>query len=118
MAKLIKIYWRDIPSQVIAKQGRKAAKIMLTDRFQVAIDRAAMRAGAGTSDAYMEDWTRQQTDCQGDIDVIANEAAAELEAQFSDEELERLTKAKGLVSGLKQHESAHGESSNSSDNDS
>ena len=53
MAKLITIYWRDIPSQVIAKAGRKTSKIMLEDRFQVAIDRAAMRAGAGTSDAYM-----------------------------------------------------------------
>lgn len=118
MAKLIKIYWRDIPSQVIAKQGRKAAKIMLTDRFQVAIDRAAMRAGKGTSEAYMEDWTRQQTDCQGDIDVIAKEAASELEAQFSDEELERLTKAKGLLSGLNQPESENGESSDPSNNDS
>lgn len=100
MPKLIKIYWRDIPSQVIAKAGRKSAKKMLSDRFQVAIDRAAMRAGKGTSDAYMEDWTRQQTTVEGDIEDLAKSAASELEKMFSDEQLEKLTKAKGLLAEL------------------
>ena len=45
MTKLITIYWRDIPSQVIAKQGRKSVKIQLSNRFQICIDKAAMRAG-------------------------------------------------------------------------
>ena len=49
MAKLITVYWRDIPAQVTAKAGRKTAKIQLTDRFQEAIDMAAMRAGKGLS---------------------------------------------------------------------
>ncbi len=61
MPELIKIYWRDIPSQVTAKAGRKTAKVMLPSRFQEAIDRAAMRAGKGSSDAYMEDWRRERT---------------------------------------------------------
>ena len=33
----------------------KTAKVMLAQRFQEAIDRAAMRAGKGGSDAYMEE---------------------------------------------------------------
>jgi len=41
MAELIKIYWRDIPSQVTAKAGRKTAKVMLPARFQEGIDRDA-----------------------------------------------------------------------------
>ena len=45
MAKLITIYWRDIPSQIVAKSGRRSAKVRLANRFQDAIDRAAMRAG-------------------------------------------------------------------------
>ena len=45
MAKLIVISWRDIPSQVVVKAGRQAEKLMLSHRFQEAIDRAAMRAG-------------------------------------------------------------------------
>ena len=44
MAKLITIYWRDIPSQIVAKAGRRSAKVRLANRFQEAIDRAAMRA--------------------------------------------------------------------------
>ena len=97
MAKLITIYWREIPSQVIAKKGRKSSKIMLTERFQVAIDRAAMRAGAGTSDAYMADWIRNEESVEGDIEALAKEKAEELESAFSDEYLETLTKAKGLT---------------------
>ena len=44
MAKLITVYWRDIPSQVMVRVGRDTSKVMLSQRFQEAIDRAAMRA--------------------------------------------------------------------------
>ncbi len=101
MAELITIYWRDIPSQVMAKKGRKAERAMLTARFQEGIDRAAMRAGKGTSDAYMEDWKRVREPCEGDMKAAVEAAAAALEAQFSDEYLETLVKAKGLIENLK-----------------
>jgi len=94
--ELIRIYWRDIPSQVVAKAGRKTAKVMLADRFQHAIDRAAMRAGKGGSDAYLEDWKRVREPCADDLETAAREAAAALEAEFDDERLERTVKAKGL----------------------
>lgn len=97
MAKLIITYWRDIPAQVIAKQGRKTAKVMLSQRFQEAIDRAAMRAGKGSSDAYMEDWRREYSDAGDDLDGAANDAAQTLEASFSDDQLEKMVKAKGLA---------------------
>lgn len=96
MPELIKIYWRDIPSQVTAKAGRKTAKVMLPERFQEAIDRAAMRAGKGSSDAYMEDWRRDRSPCSGDLQAEADAAAAELIAAWDDETLEALTKAKGV----------------------
>ncbi|MGB2325868.1 MAG: virulence factor, partial [Pseudomonadales bacterium] len=41
MATLTLVMWRDIPAQVIVKQGRKAAKQPLSERFEKAIDRAA-----------------------------------------------------------------------------
>ena len=100
MAELIKIYWRDIPSQVTAKKGRKTAKVALPDRFQQAIDRAAMRAGKGTSDAYMEDWKRIREKCSDDLEAEATKAAAELEALFSDEHLEAVVKAKGIEANV------------------
>jgi hypothetical protein len=54
MSKLITIYWRDIPAQVLARTGRRSAfEKELAPRFQKAIDRAAMRAGCGSSDKYL-----------------------------------------------------------------
>ncbi len=50
------IYWRDIPAQVKVKAGRQRAARPLSDRFQDAIDQAAMRAGKTDSDAYLEEW--------------------------------------------------------------
>ncbi|NIR40211.1 MAG: hypothetical protein GWN07_30790, partial [Actinobacteria bacterium] len=43
-AELITIKWREIPAQVTARDGRRKVSIQLSDRFQVAIDRAAIRA--------------------------------------------------------------------------
>ena len=97
MAKLITVYWRDIPSQVIAREGRSTtAKVQLSERFQVAIDRAAMRAGKGSSDAYLEDWRREPRACSGDVEAEARNEAQRLEAAYSDEYLESMVKAGGV----------------------
>src|SRR4051794_19769075 len=98
MASLIIISWRDIPAQVIAKRGRGTAKVQLSARFQEAVDRAAMRAGKGSSDAYLADWKRSEPQpCDDDLQRVVNTIAAQIEARFSDEDLERLVKAKGLA---------------------
>ena len=97
MASLIVISWRDIPAQVIVKRGREAAKVQLTHRFQEAVDRAAMRAGKGSSDAYLADWRRSTPlPCGDDLQAEAAAEAARLEASFTDEDLERLVRAKGV----------------------
>lgn len=100
MPELIKIFWRDIPSQVTAKAGRKTAKVMLPARFQEAIDRAAMRAGKGSSDAYMEDWRRDRSPCSAELQEVADKAAAEIIAHYNEEYLEALTKAKGVAENV------------------
>jgi hypothetical protein len=98
VASLIIISWRDIPAQVIVKRGRETAKVQLSQRFQEAVDRAAMRAGKGSSDAYLADWQRSPPrPCGEDLQGEASAEAAKLEAQFSDEDLERLIRAKGLA---------------------
>jgi hypothetical protein len=97
MASLIVISWRDIPAQVIVKRGREAAKVQLSPRFQEAVDRAAMRAGKGSSDAYLADWQRSAPrPCGEDLQAEASEEAARLEAKFTDQDLERLIRAKGV----------------------
>lgn len=97
MASLIIISWRDIPAQVIAKRGRETAKVQLSHRFQEAVDRAAMRAGKGSSDAYLADWARSAPrPCGDDLNVEAAAEAARLEAKYTDEDLEGLVRAKGV----------------------
>jgi hypothetical protein len=100
MAALSVIFWRDIPAQVVVKQGRETAKVPLTPRFQEAVDRAAMRAGKGSSGAYLADWKRSAPrTVTGDLAAAAQAEAARLEAQYSDEDLERLVRAHGLEPG-------------------
>jgi len=97
VGSLIVISWRDIPAQVIVKRGREAAKVQLSQRFQEAVDRAAMRAGKGSSDAYLADWQRSAPrPCGDDLQAEAAAEAARLEARYSDADLERLIRAKGL----------------------
>ena len=98
MAKLICIYWRDIPAQVVVRTGRKnSLKKELAPRFAKAIDRAAMRAGRGSSDAYLEDWRRESEEVSGDLEALIDERVAVLEGQFSAEYLEIVVKAGGII---------------------
>lgn len=97
MAHLIIISWRDIPAQVIVKRARETAKVPLSQRFQEAVDRAAMRAGRGTSNAYLADWQRSPPRaCGEDLQAEAAAEAARLEALYSDERLEQLVRSKGV----------------------
>jgi hypothetical protein len=106
VSSLIIISWRDIPAQVIVKRGREAAKVQLSHRFQEAVDRAAMRAGKGSSDAYLADWQRSAPrTCGEDLKAEAAAEAARLEARYTDEDLERLIRSKGLDSALPADES-------------
>ena len=97
MAKLITVFWRDIPSQVMARKGRDTQKVLLSLRFQEAIDRAAMRAGKGSSDAYLTEWRRETVSCDdADLEQAVQARAEELESGFSDDELLALIRAKGV----------------------
>ena len=96
MGKLTTIYWRDIPAQVIGQQGRKRHKQELSKRFAVGIDRAAMRAGRGSSKAYLEDWRRESRPCDGDMEQAVRDEVARLEEKFPDDVLETFVKGGGV----------------------
>ena len=98
MAKLIVISWRDVPSQVVVKQGRDTVRVQLSARFQEAVDRAAMRAGKGKSDAYIADWKRSEPrDCGDDLKAEAIAEIGRIEARYSNADLERLIRARGIA---------------------
>ncbi len=96
MAKLTTVYWRDIPAQVIAKERRETAKIVLTERFAEAIDKAAMRAKMAGTDAYLEQWRREVTNCGRDLQAVVDAAAAELEQAYDDTRLDALVSNGGI----------------------
>ena len=97
MPELTVIWWRDIPAQVTAKEGRKSARAQLSDRFQEAIDAAAMRAGLIGTDAYLGEWRRVAGgDCGDELEAEVERAAAKLEADYPAERLRDLVANGGL----------------------
>ena len=94
--KKITIFWRDIPSQVLIQRGRKRDKMMLEHRFQEAIDRAAMRAGRGSSSAYIAEWRRETEIIREDVsNDFLTEEVQKLQNLFSHEDLKVLIKNHG-----------------------
>ena len=91
MANLIITYWRDIPSAVSVRAGRKEEKRMLAERFQEAIDMAAMRGDATDTDSYLADWRRAEPIAVGDdLAAEVDKAKADLEARFDKDALKIL----------------------------
>ena len=91
MANLIITYWRDIPSAISVKIGRREEKRMLSERFQEAIDMAAMRGGAADSDSYLADWRRADPVPAGDdLASEADKARADIEAAYDKDRLKSL----------------------------
>lgn len=97
MAELTVIQWRDIPAQVTCGSGRSATRAVLSDRFQEAIDAAAMAAGLSGTDGYLEEWRRVTRVADGDDDVAVAAEVAKLEIEYTDDILAGLVGAHGLA---------------------
>jgi hypothetical protein len=91
MADVTIVYWRDIPAQVIVGRGRRGTKMPLPERFEQAIDRAAMKSGAAESDDYMsgfrkaEPYTAEGTDTEA-----AETAVARIVAEYDQDRIKTL----------------------------
>ena len=82
------VYWRDIPAQVIVGKGRRGSKVQLPERFEQAIDRAAMKSGAAGTDEYLAEWRKAPAITVEGSDADAVEAtAAQLEADYDKDRL-------------------------------
>jgi hypothetical protein len=96
MAEVTVVYWRDIPAQVIVGKGRRGSKVQLSERFEQAIDRCAMKVGARDTDSYLAEWRKAQVaEIEGDPDQIAASEAARLEAEFDTARLKALIDTDG-----------------------
>jgi|TARA_Y100000294_G_scaffold79587_1_gene74802 hypothetical protein len=95
-AKIVTIYWRDIPAQITAQQGRTRERALLDARFQHAIDRAAMVAGCTDTNSYVAEWRREDGNCNGDLAASVATEVARIDAEYPTERLERLVGASGF----------------------
>jgi len=85
------VYWRDIPAQVIVGKGRRGSKRQLEERFEQAIDRAAMKVNAKDADAYLAEWRKAAPyTVEGDPAEIAESEALRLEAEYDQERIKQL----------------------------
>ena len=85
------VYWRDIPAQVIVGKGRRGAKKQLAERFEQAIDRAAMKTGAAETDDYLAEWRKAAPySVEGEANEVAASEAARLDAEYDQERIKAL----------------------------
>ena len=81
MAQYQVLFWKHIPSQVMAWEGEARAKRMLPDYFQAAIDAYAMKDGSTEMDAYLEGWrTGEVEERTGAPEDVLNAVVEELTA--------------------------------------
>jgi hypothetical protein len=85
------VYWRDIPAQVIVGKGRRGTKMPLPERFEQAIDRAAMKTGAAGTDDYLAEWRKGDPyPVEGEAEAVAQSEAARLDALYDTGRLKAL----------------------------
>jgi hypothetical protein len=96
MAKLVTIYWRDIPAQVNAQEGRDRHRVVLTPRFLRSIQRAAKFANKTDVHEFVREWRRETTPCSADLVGEATRVAAEIEARFDTEALRAFIRTGGV----------------------
>ncbi|MEL6120613.1 MAG: virulence factor [Pseudomonadota bacterium] len=91
MVDVTVVYWRDIPAQVIVGKGRRGAKKQLPERFEQAIDAAAMRLGAKDADAYLAEWRKAPPyQVEGDAADVAEAEATRLETEYDRDRVRKL----------------------------
>ena len=85
--ELVVIYWRDIPAQVNAQEGRDRHQVVLAGKFQRAIDRAKRKAKIYTADEEVAQWRRESRAITGDLAEEAQAAADAIEREYRSDRL-------------------------------
>jgi len=97
VAQLKIVYWRDIPGQVVIREGRRSTRLRLPGRFLQAIERAAYRLKKKQQDALFEPWHDVTQPLDGaDIRIQARRLVQQLESHYTEEVLETLIRASGI----------------------
>ena len=97
---LVTIYWRDIPAQVNGQSGRDRHQVVLSGKFQRAIDRAKRKANIYTAEEDIAQWRRVSAGCDDDFAAAAEIEASRIELEFSRAYLGKLAFAGGFVADI------------------
>ena len=88
MAELTLIKWRDIPMQVVVRgDAGGSARRLLPDRFQEAVDAAAMVAGLIGSDDYTEQMQMDRREVGDDLEAEAQAVEDAVLAEWTEDAL-------------------------------
>jgi Virulence factor len=100
MAELTIIKWRDIPMQIVVRDNAGgSARRLLPERFQEAVDAAAMVAGLIGSDDYTEQMAMDRDAVGDDLEAEASAAEEAVLAEWTEDVLKQAIRAGGYKGG-------------------
>jgi len=100
VAELTVIKWRDIPMQIVVRDDAGgSARRLLPERFQEAVDAAAMVAGLIGSDDYTEQMTMDRSQVGDDLEAEASAAEQAVLGEWSEDQLKVAIRAGGYQAG-------------------
>ncbi len=100
MAELTIITWRDIPMQIVVRDDAGAsARRLLPEKFQEAVDAAAMVAGLIGSDDYTEQMSMNRSPVGEDLEAEAQAAEDAVLAEWTEDVLKVAIRAGGYRGG-------------------
>jgi hypothetical protein len=97
------VYWRDIPAQIKVRGGRERLGRELSERFQKAIDWAAMAAGVTSTDGYLDEWRTSDwralhaEPSAGGLPEAAEQLIHEIETEYPTDRLQTIMINKGFM---------------------
>ncbi len=96
MAQLKVVFWRDIPGQVVYRDGGRNRRLRLSPRFFRAIERATYRLKKTGEDALFDPWHDVAQPVAGDVREQAAQLVRQLESDYTDDILDSLARSNGL----------------------
>jgi hypothetical protein len=100
MAELTVIRWREIPMQIVVRdEAGGSARRLLPERFQEAVDAAAMVAGLIGSDDYTEQMMMDRSAVGDDLEAEATAAEEAVLAEWTEDVLKQAIRAGGYKGG-------------------
>ena len=99
--KLVTIWWRDLPTQVNAQDGRTRYQAPLPRRFQRAVDEAATAAGLTQASDYVAEWRQisrpiDDASTPAELQAAADAAALIFDLEYSRERLAAIAANRGF----------------------